>query len=343
MRLLVSALFCLLAVPVLAQDAGQAFKAWSAQCDSALYCTAISGANLVPGGKAYRLILGRHAQKTYWEVELDTSSAPADDWADFVVTVDDVGESLTGRTEIGAYGRPGRFFLLGDKGQVVLDRLVPGHAVRFDFNDKDGAAQSARFDLSGLAAALLFIDDRQGRIGAERVTFDPPYGLTPAGNEQVATPDVPVALLDRHQADPECEPLADLANGRDITVAALDADHTLYILPCWSGAYNFSSRLYVGSADSFEQLAFAEYSSNFGWSATTTLVNAFYDETDKTLSSFNKGRGIGDCGSTGRWQWQGFGFRMLEFAFKDDCDGEGEEAGDFPIVYSAPVEPAPAN
>lgn len=343
MRLSIAAFLCLLPGVALAQDASQTFKAWTARCDAALYCTASSGPNLVPEGGQYRLIVGRHAQKTYWEVELDTRSAPADDWSDFVVSVDDAGESFSGRSEIGAYGQPGRFFLLGDKGQAVLDRLVPGSTVRFDFNDIEGTARSARFDLSGLAAAMLWIDETQGRIGAERVTYEPPYGLTPAGNEQAATPEVPVALLERHRADPECEPLADLANGRDITVAALDADHTLYILPCWSGAYNFSSRLYVGSGDSFEQLAFAEYSSSFGWSATTTLVNAYFDETDKSLTSFNKGRGIGDCGSTGRWQWQGYGFRMLEFAYKDACDGEGGEPGDFPVIYAAPAEPAPGS
>src|SRR5690606_31885664 len=111
--------------------------------------------------------------------------------------------------------------------------------VRFDFNDASGVAQTARFELAGLSAALLYIDEAQQRLGSERVASTPPHGLTPAGNEQTATPTVPPVLLDRMAADPECEPMETLANGRDIYAGTLDDSTEIFVLPCWSAAYNF--------------------------------------------------------------------------------------------------------
>lgn len=349
MRTVVLCLVWLLPAVAFAGENDRTFKAWQVTCGVDGYCSATASRNLAPGGAALALVIGRHAERSYWEVALDTTAAPGDDWSDFVVSVDGNGQTFSGRSEIGAYGTPGTFYFLGDKAQVLLDQLVPGTEVRVDFNDKAGAAQSAKFELSGLSAALLYIDETQKRLGSERVAFEPPYGLTPAGNEQVSTPNLPPLLLDRHAADPECEPLQDLANGRDIAMADLGEGKTLYVMPCWSGAYNFGSKLYVGqnsgAGEEFEQLVFAAFSDTLGWSGTTTLVNVSYDETDKTLQTFNKGRGIGDCGSTGLWQWAEYGFRMLEFRYKGACDAEIDDGGEleeFPLVYSAEPQPTPA-
>ena len=70
--------------------------------------------------------------------------------------------------------------------------------------------QQAGFSLSGLTAALLWIDEQQRRVGSERVASAPPHGLVPAGQGQEATPDIPVALFDQHRADPECAPFEEL-------------------------------------------------------------------------------------------------------------------------------------
>lgn len=322
------------------------FKEWQVQCDEALYCSATSIRNLAPDGLPFSLAIARHAQRSYWEISLDTAAAPAEDWGDFVIAVDAASLTLSGRREVGAYGTPARFYFLGDKAQALLDQLVPGSSVRFDFNDRAGTARSARFALSGLSAALLYIDETQARLGSERVASAPPHGLTPAGSEQVATPAVPAFLLERLAADPECSPLHELANGRDIHSGRLDDSHEIYILPCWSGAYNFGSKIFVGSGDDFEQLAFADYSDDLGWTGSTTLVNVDYDDTDKTLHTFNKGRGLGDCGSIGTWQWAGYGFRLLEFRAKGTCDDGGAEdvePGDFPLIFSADPQRVPAD
>lgn len=65
--------------------------------------------------------------------------------------------------------------------------------------------------------------------------------------------------------------------------------------------------------------------------ASTQLVNYGFDAETQQVSSFSKGRGLGDCGTSGLWQWDGFAFRLVEFRAKEDCDGG--DPGDFPLVY----------
>ena len=54
---------------------------------------------------------------------------------------------------------------------------------------------------------------------------------------------------------------------------------------------------------------------------TTDLVNAGLAASTGQLSSFNKGRGIGDCGSNGQWRWDGERFHLASYAMMGDCRG----------------------
>jgi hypothetical protein len=187
------------------------------------------------------------------------------------------------------------------------------------------------FSLAGLTASLIWIDEMQGRLGSERVAEAPPVGLDPAAGSGPA--EVPPMLMAQHAADTGCQPMAELANGNDVEIVALDADTAMYLLPCWSGAYNFGWKAYVERFEGEYALqSFAEFNPSAGWTATTDLVNYAWDDAAKTISTFNKGRGIGDCGTAGTWEWHEFAFRLLSFAAKEECD-EGYP-GDFPVVYS---------
>jgi|GEM_PF-2598425 len=326
----------------LAQPFGETrryFGDWLAACRPDGYCSATAYDNPQPGNGTvadYVLRIGRQATQPYWEISFSTVATMADGWQDFVVSVDGVAETFGPRSEVGAYQSINDFFLLGPKAQAVMDRLAPGTQMDIAFTDTNGAGQKAQFSLRGLTAALLWIDEQQSRIGSERVALVPPYGLVPVGEEQLATPQIPVDLLDRRADDPECRPLADIANGRDFIVAPLGGGSLLYVLPCDSFAYNFSSKVYVEREDAFTPVYFAEFSEMTGWTGTSVLFGADFDQESQTLTSFYKGRGLGDCGSTGQWRWDGANFVMVEFRAKDSCDGEaGGEVGDFPVVYSA--------
>ena len=205
--------------------------------------------------------------------------------------------------------------------------------------------QEAEFSLAGLTAALIWIDEQQGRLGSERVASAAPYGLAPVYAGETAAPDIPLALLDRHRADPDCEPLEELANGRDIVVDELDGGYTLYLLPCQSGAYNFGQKVYLGAGgDYFDPQFFADYQAGIGWTGTPYLWNADYDPATKSISTFAKARGVGDCGThrpvaverlslPARW-------RCASRDCSDDIDPDAEMP-EFPIVYTGePLPPA---
>ena len=57
---------------------------------------------------------------------------------------------------------------------------MPGAALDVTFTDDSGATGKAGFSLDGLTAALVWIDERQGRLGSERVAEAPTVGLDPA-------------------------------------------------------------------------------------------------------------------------------------------------------------------
>lgn len=338
MRLL-TALLALLAAaaPAFAQEHGETrryFKDWLAACRADDYCSATAYMNPNPAGVPvadYILRIGRHAEETYWEISFTTVAQMADPAAPFVVSIDDAAEEFAGAEEVAAYGAINDFFLLGPKAQAVMDRLAPGATATIAFTSENGGAETAEFSLAGLTAALIWIDEQQGRLGSERVAEAPPVGLDRSGSAPPAG-DVPPALMAQRAADTECQPMADLVNGAEIEIdPALTDSAKLYILPCWGAAYNFAWKAYVEYVEGeYATVALPEFTPATGWTATTHLVNYSYDPETKTITTFNKGRGLGDCGTAGTWRWHEFGFRLIEFAAKDDCDGlEGE----FPVVY----------
>lgn len=341
MRLLLIVLLLLFsALPAAAQHGENRhfFKDWLAACRSDGYCSALAYVNPHADGTDadYILRVGRHAEQTYWELSVTTVATQGDAAKDFVVGVDGLSQTFAGPEQVGAYDAINDFFLLGDGAQTVMDRLAPGKRLSVSFTDDTGASRSAAFSLAGLSAALLWIDDQQKRVGSERVTSAPPYGLTPVDANGPQTASIPAALLDRLRADPECEPLETLPNGRDFQVGKIDADHTLYVLPCWSGAYNFGSKVFITSeAEGIQTQYFSSFYPEKGMIAASYLVNADYDEATKTLSSFSKSRGIGDCGNSGDWVWTDYGFALKTFRYKEcpDTVSEDEEIGDFPVVY----------
>lgn len=322
---IVAAVILLVATAVYAQEERQ-FGDWTAYCAADGLCRAVAGDGPV-------LMLERHADQTYWELSLDLAPATAGYDSPFDISVDGSGQTFE-HAEVGPYGSPTRYYFLSAKAQAMLDAMILGQTVDFDYTGEEAIEASARFSLAGLSAALLWIDEAQRRIGSERVTGEPPYRLLPAGLEADPNLAVPADLVETHRADAECGQFEELANGRDIVVARLGEDRTIAMLPCYAGAYNFSAKVYVIEGQTFALQHFAEYSDYTSWSSTDELVNAWYDPDTGEIGTFNKGRGIADCGSSGLWRWTGDYFRLEQYSYKGDCDGSGDP-GDFPVVYTA--------
>jgi Protein of unknown function (DUF1176) len=120
-----------------------------------------------------------------------------------------------------------------------------------------------------------------------------------------------------------------------------DPEHEmrLFKFNCGMGAYN-SNEVYYLADDSggFRQLQFAEPELDIryddqeetklesmtviGYTAADQLLNSEFDEKDKSLTSFNKWRGVGDASSIGRWIFRNGDFTLVRYEVDPTYDDE---------------------
>ncbi len=331
--LLILAIYALSLLPAAAQDETRKyFRDWLAVCQADGYCSAVAYMNPNPGDGSVAdawLRVGRHAQETYWEVSFTPIKVMANPAMPFTVLVDGKGEAFTGAGEIAPYGAINDFFLLGPKVQSVMDQLMPGSAVEVTFTDDTGATSKANFSLEGLTAALIWIDETQGRLGSERVAEAPPVGLDPALGApapQLAVDLRTVELMNAHGAN-KCSVPIDADSANRISAVTLDQFHTLYLVPCEDFAYNFVRALYLATDEGVSVLDLPGSDANDGDHANL-IYGGSWSDADGELSSSYKG-GNGNCGSAGRWVWTAGEFRLVEIRARETCDESTEE---WPVV-----------
>jgi len=108
---------------------------------------------------------------------------------------------------------------------------------------------------------------------------------------------------------------------------------TLYLLGCEKYAYNSLQMAYIiDSLGYVSDVSIVEVSSDGTMSATTNLMGSGFDLDTLTLGTFQKGRGMGDCGSSAVYKFDLSleRFILVEARLKNACDGEESE---WPIVY----------
>ncbi|MGZ3788277.1 MAG: DUF1176 domain-containing protein, partial [Bacteriovorax sp.] len=109
----------------------------------------------------------------------------------------------------------------------------------------------------------------------------------------------------------------------------------LYILGCEMYAYNTMEKAYILDANNdITDVYVADIDKDLAITATSSLMGTYYDEASKTLGTFQKGRGIGDCGAASSYLYSPTyeKFILMEARIKDHCDGDVE--GEWPVVYS---------
>ena len=206
--------------------------------------------------------------------------------------------------------------------------------------------------LSGASAALLWIDEQQKRLGTVTALVrrgDRPQSAVPA------PPPRPVVTAAKRGAGapPKTLPPAVLAKGKTICgdddrnpepgeTNRLSGDIILYWFGCrqMSGAYNMWSGLIVAperqpQAARVVQLPYPPGEVAITGISKRLIVNGSLDEKTLTLTMFGKGRGPGDCGTSGEWVWDGKEFRLTVFRSMPKCGGLLSE--DWPVIYRAQV------
>lgn len=105
-------------------------------------------------------------------------------------------------------------------------------------------------------------------------------------------------------------------------------DYQLFEMPCTRGAYNFGSAYYLADAYgtlqhvSFAEPAFGPKDEVIGWETSKLLINSGFEPKDLTVSFFSKGRGLGDCFSSGTYKFVDGRFLLKRYDYDGKCDGK---------------------
>jgi len=222
---------------------------------------------------------------------------------------------------------------------------------RLTFSDGQGARTVT---LRGLKAALLAVDEAQGRLG----TVGAYVRNGPAANTTAPAPP-PLPIVVARRADPALavppgfaarvrRAQAKALDQNDCDEARLDADaayvlnrgEILVELGCMMHAYQSSMLLLRAPRDAPEKarlvdMPLAAGDLPPGPEDHGRFVEGEWDPQTATFSEASKGRGLGDCGSSTSWVFDGAAFRLAEAHRMNRC--AGGPPGDWPTVYRSKV------
>lgn len=203
----------------------------------------------------------------------------------------------------------------------------------------------AEIALNGAVSALVYMEERQGRLHTQGSVARPgrrPDSVVPAApliptiraadGARGAALTIPAARLTEARRAVGCTEADVGVTARDpATTHALGDGKTLVIIGCGSGAYNMSSVPLIawreGGAIRIEPARF-DVSRDPGEGEpdrnTFPLTNADFDPAMLTFSEYAKGRGIGDCGVSADYVWDGERFRLTGQREMSVCRGTRE-------------------
>lgn len=236
----------------------------------------------------------------------------------------------------------GNAFLLSDdaRGPALLSAMEAGTVMEVKVTTP-GRTATFPVKLSGVKGAMLFMDEAQGRLGRSDALVDagekaPPKDAV-AGDIETLEDMPAIVRRDFTEAGGPCGDLEPSSVGQFQGFDIMVGTTRLIGVPCGvGGAYNQPYALYVGYDVVIERLSFPLMEEG---SPTTmsTAYNVDFDPVARILTSFEKGRGLGDCGTFYKWRVNenDATLSLLEERSKDDCDEEGNGDGPekFPVVW----------
>ena len=233
----------------------------------------------------------------------------------------------------------------GAQVRAFLDAVRNGTDLRAGISE--GAPSAS---LAGLSAALLMIDETQGRLGTTTALLR--RGPLPAA-QVPAAPAAPLptrAVVAAPLDDAEASRLvarvrlqaADDVRREDCFVEpdtaydeahALDDDEALVALECWRGAYQSSSLLFRVRRDGAGAPRRLRLTVPVQDEGAPRVIDAFTNVGfgQGQLSHFAKGRGLADCGESATWAFDGRDFRLQRYHRLGWC--RGGNPGDWPTLW----------
>lgn len=299
----------------------ETFRDWTVACDNVRRCAMASlGPDLVGDFPPYTMQVARAA-------------GPA---GGFEIAIDALQDDAAAPATIVIDGR--RFALAPDglagKGAAaIVAAMVEGRTL--DLLGA-GGARLGQVSLAGASAALRYVDAGQGRAGGVTAAVAKGERAADAVPPAPAIPVVSAPALGGAAARPSAAQLAEMRRlGRceermadtgiwEVKTGALGGGATIVLLPCSAGAYNEIDALFVVRDG---KVAPADVDSPSGFEETgadsqTPVHSVINGEVALGLvSSFAKGRGLGDCGVAQRYAWDGRRLRLVEQNAMGECRG----------------------
>ncbi|MFA4913754.1 MAG: DUF1176 domain-containing protein [Burkholderiaceae bacterium] len=230
--------------------------------------------------------------------------------------------------------------LSAEPARAVIDMLLKGQTLGLGAPAKD-----AVISLSGITAALLAMDEWQGRLDTPgalvrtgplletRVHRAWPMPVIPRRAMSAPNADraliAPVRAARQYSLDDECDggPKAP----RDRIVGLTDAE-VLVFLECRRGAYQSSFiplRVRRDAPHDPHRLILPWPESAFAFGAEKDF-EPVYEPATGMLTMTGRGRGVGDCGFLAEWQFNGKEFDLTRYSEQRICAGL---AMDWPVHY----------
>lgn len=291
------------------------FQDWTVSCDNMRYCAAQATHDDSFAGNAWVVLMSRDADAPMDPV---VTLSPAFDVPDGPARVRfDNMLSEFGITEVGD--------LVGDP---TLFLRAMAKARQADIVDADGKVIGS-LAVNGASAALRWMDDRQKRVGTVSALIargsKPNSAMPPLpGLPEIKTPKRSMAAptkLNSGQIDRIKEQADCFDAYHEDEFFRLDEAHSLGLIACGTGAYQgFSVAVLINedgtwSRAPIEQATPLWEGANVWYAAS--LTTAEYAPEIHLLSSYAKGRGLGDYGMSAAWVWDGEVFRLARYSALD--------------------------
>lgn len=217
----------------------------------------------------------------------------------------------------------------GARASALVRRMRLGKAMAL--HDASGTVVS-RASLSGLTAALLRIDEQQGKAGTPRGLAQPgrrrPFDDAAGYSVSLSRS----ARSERPPSAPDAQAMAQLRANEQCKLESdkpaapfmirLDSDATMMIVPwrCGNGAYNLYSNIMIINGFGEMRPAAFDYDNGItGDGPSNVQVNVSWDDQKRELVSFSRTRGIGDCGRVDHYIWGGEKFMLSEQWAMPEC------------------------
>jgi hypothetical protein len=223
------------------------------------------------------------------------------------------------------------------------------NAERIGFFNSNTAENS--LSLKGLSAALLLIDEVQGRLQTQQAfirkgnkaeaSVPPPRPLpklvAAAFRSKALTEAEAKRIADtiRKQQAPfllkeTCDTFEKDDNSDEVNL--LSASEVIAFIECTRGAYQSYFFAFRAPLNNPKKSSLLHFPMLPGEASETGIGNAGYDSATATLSSYGKGRGLFDCGENVDWIFDGKNFQLSEYSMQKRCGGM-KTPGDFPIMW----------